>query len=287
MLTPPSARISSGPGPCLLAAARLLAATCLLALTGGSLLGQPRPDTVMSGFEPTGEYVLEQDGKVLADAKLYLSRRAAAVLITAPRIGDPLLVWARSARVDRIAAASLLPRTDGGFDVAEGTARAYLGDFAVDGPDMRLPVAGTDLRLGPRPALVGLHTLERLLEHSPEYAAALETYAPDGTAVAKLAAYPREVRVRVFFGTWCGVCKAVLPGGLRVARELAGSRVAFEFYGLDHPPAGWQDGEARRLQVEGLPTAIVFREGREVGRFSGASGFAAPETALLRALDLR
>ena len=271
-----------------LPAARLLAAACIAALAGGgSLVAQPRPDTVMSGFEPTGEYVLEQDGELLPDAKIYLSRRAAAVLITAPEVGDPLLVWARSARVDRIAAASLLPRADGGLDVAEGTPRAYLGDFAVDGVDMKLPVTGSDLRLGPRPALIGLHQLERLLEHSPEYAAELERYAPDGGALAKLAAYQREVRVRVYFGTWCGVCKAVLPSGLRVARDLAGSRVAFEFYGLDHPPAGWQDSEVQRLQVQGLPTAIVFREGREVGRFSGASEFGAPEAALLRALDLR
>jgi thiol-disulfide isomerase/thioredoxin len=91
----------------------------------------------------------------------------------------------------------------------------------------------------------------------------------------------------VFFGSWCGVCKSVLPNGLRVARDLAGSHIAFEFYGLDHPPAGWQDTEVQRLKVEGLPTAIVYRDGREVGRFSGAGAFAAPENELIAALDLQ
>jgi thiol-disulfide isomerase/thioredoxin len=238
----------------------------------------------MSGFEPSGEYVLEASGQPVADAKIYMSRRAAAVLVTSPELGDPLLVWARSARVDRIAAGALLPRDGGGFDVAEGTARAYLGDFVIDGAAMKLPVPGKELKLGPRPALVGLHPLERLLEHSPDYVAGLERYAPAQDALSRLSSYPRDVRVRVFFASWCGVCKTVLPNGLRVARDLAGSRFVFEFYGLDHPPAGWQDAEVRRLAVEALPTAIIYRDGREVGRFSGAAAFAAPENALLQAL---
>ena len=253
----------------------------------GSLGAQPRPDTVMSGFEPSGEYVLQAGDHAVTAAKIYLSRRAAAVLVTAPELGDPLLIWARSARVDRIAAASLLPREGGGYDVAEGAARSYLGDFAVDGAAMKLPVPGSDLRLGPRPALVGLHALEDLLAHSPDYLAGLERYTPKPDVLKRLAAYPRDVRVRVFFGSWCGVCKTVLPNGLRVAKDLAGSRIAFEFYGLDHPPAGWQDTEVQRLKVEGLPTAVVFRDGREVGRFAGGAAFADPENALITALDLQ
>jgi thiol-disulfide isomerase/thioredoxin len=247
---------------------------------------QPRPDAVMSAFEPSGDYVLEANGEAVPEARLYLSRRAAAILVTAPALEGPLLLWARSSRVDRIPTGALLPRAAGGFDVAEGTPRTYLGDIAADGAAMKLPVPGQSLRLAPRPALVGLHPLPRLLEHSQDYLPGLERYEPGSDPLVKLRAYPRDVRVRIFFGTWCGACKAVLPNALRVARDLAGSKIQFEFYGLDHPPEGWQDAEVRRLGVEGLPTAIVFRDGREIGRFAGASGFAAPEQALLRALEL-
>jgi thiol-disulfide isomerase/thioredoxin len=281
------------PGPTLAPRRRarlapLAGALCLAWSAGqvGQVGAQPRPDTVMSGFEPSGDYVLEDRGSPVPGAKLFLSRRAAAMLVVAPAVGDPILVWARSARVDRIPASSLLERAGGGYDVAEGAARSYLGDVATEGTALDLPVPDHDLRLAPRPALVGLHPLERVLEHSPDYAVALERYAPRAELLAKLRGYPREVRVRIFFGTWCGACKAVLPNALRVIRELAGSKIAFELYGLDHPPGGWQDPEARRLQVQGLPTAIVYRDGREIGRFTGASGFAAPEDALLRALGL-
>lgn len=261
-----------------------VAVIALHAAANAQLAAQPRPDAVMSAFEPSGDYVLESNGQAVPEARLYLSRRAAAILVTAPALDGPLLLWARSSRVDRIAATALLPRAAGGFDVAEGTPRTYLGDIVADGAAMKLPVPGRSLRLAPRPALVGLQPLDRLLEHSQDYLPGLERYAPDEVSLGKLRAYTRDVRVRIFFGTWCGACKAVLPNALRVARDLTGSKIQFEYYGLDHPPEGWQDEEVRRLGVEGLPTAIVFRDGREIGRFSGASAFAAPEQALLRAL---
>ena len=39
-----------------------------------------------------------------------------------------------------------------------------------------------------------------------------------------------------------------------------------------------------RLEVKELPTAIVYRNGREIGRYVGGPGWTSPEVSLLNIL---
>lgn len=78
-----------------------------------------------------------------------------------------------------------------------------------------------------------------------------------------------------FHATWCGPCKAIAPAVSRLEAEFAG-RVAVRRIDVDQDEAS-----ARALGVRGVPTIVVFREGREVGR---STGFAS-ETALRRLFE--
>jgi hypothetical protein len=64
---------------------------------------------------------------------------------------------------------------------------------------------------------------------------------------------------------------------IRLARELQGSKVKIDFYGLPHGFAN--DPQAQRYGVKSVPTGIVFKNGKEVGRIS-ADGWAVPENTL-------
>ena len=66
---------------------------------------------------------------------------------------------------------------------------------------------------------------------------------------------------------------------MRIARELAGSKVKIDFYGLPHGFSN--DAQAQRFNVKSVPTGIVFMNGKEVGRIS-ADGWAAPEATLAK-----
>jgi thioredoxin 2 len=71
---------------------------------------------------------------------------------------------------------------------------------------------------------------------------------------------------------WCGPCRVVAPGVERAARTLAGRLKAVKV-NVDEAPR-----VAERYGVQGIPTLLILRHGREVARQVGA----VPPPALLR-----
>jgi thioredoxin 2 len=63
---------------------------------------------------------------------------------------------------------------------------------------------------------------------------------------------------------WCGPCRVVAPGVEGAARTLAG-RLKVVKVNVDEAP-----GVAERFGVQGIPTLVILRQGREVARQVGA-----------------
>ena len=72
-----------------------------------------------------------------------------------------------------------------------------------------------------------------------------------------------------FYADWCGPCKMMAPFVDRLARESVGSALITK---LDTDAA---PRTSQRFQIRGIPTSIVFRDGREATRQTGAVGFEA------------
>ncbi len=73
---------------------------------------------------------------------------------------------------------------------------------------------------------------------------------------------------------WCVPCRGMEPVIEELATSLSG-RVRVAKLNLDRNPQS-----AARLRIQGVPTLIVFKGGREVGRMVGARG----KSELMRAL---
>jgi thiol-disulfide isomerase/thioredoxin len=123
----------------------------------------------------------------------------------------------------------------------------------------------------PKPAvqeegvLVGPVTREKV-EAAPEWVQAEVEAKPDPNVAAALASVPAGAEVEVFLGTWCGDSRREVPRFWK-AVDAAGGTVPFQvrYVGVDHAkkePAA----EIAREGVRYLPTFIVRRDGREVGR---------------------
>lgn len=116
-----------------------------------------------------------------------------------------------------------------------------------------------------KPVIVG-ETTRELVEAAPEWAKAEAESTPDPEACKALAAVPRGAEVTVFLGTWCGDSRREVSRFWK-AVDLAGADVPFavHYIGVDRqkkePSAPVTNNDIRYV-----PTFIVYREGREVGR---------------------
>jgi len=84
-----------------------------------------------------------------------------------------------------------------------------------------------------------------------------------------------------FYADWCGPCRMMAPAVDRLARESVGSALVAK---LDTDAAPQL---SQRFQIRGIPTSIVFREGREATRQTGAVGFDTLKSMLGRGRDVK
>jgi len=85
----------------------------------------------------------------------------------------------------------------------------------------------------------------------------------DATFAAEVERSPLPVLVDAW-AAWCAPCRAVAPAIEELASELAG-RVRVAKLNVDENPA-----TAARFDVRSIPTMLVLRGGREIGRIVGA-----------------
>lgn len=264
-------------------AAVLAAAVAILACPPA--LAQPPADALLRDFKPTGDFVLEVEGQKAEGAEIYQSERIAAILVVTSKLPAPALLQPRAGTVETVSLMSLARRPDGTIDVLADADLAPAGRFSLEDENVRFSVGGKNAVLKPKPHLLGLHDAEDLLADKPEYARGARGYRPYEPSVEALKAIDKPVRVRVYFGSWCPACANWVPPLLKVVEQLEGSNVEFEFYGL---PQGFQGEPAAEADdVHGVPTAIVWVGGKEVGRLANAEAWKLPESTLVEILNGR
>ncbi len=259
------------------AAAPALTCWALAALAAHTALAQPPADSLFNGFEQSGDFLFELGGKDLAHAEVYLSDRAMAYLIIAPELSSPVMILPRKGTVESVHLMGVARRANGTVDLLADAEMNELGKFRIDKQQVIFEVKGQPAKLKPKPPLLGLQPAEALKAYKPDYARGAADYKTRAQPLAALKAQQRDVRVRFYFGTWCPACSRLMPGILRVAGELEGSKVRFEYYGLPKPMG--DDPIAEREKIHSIPTGVVYVGGKEVGRLE-AGQLSSPEVAL-------
>jgi len=67
-----------------------------------------------------------------------------------------------------------------------------------------------------------------------------------------------------FWAPWCGPCRTVAPELVKLARHQKGAVLVAKVNTEELPQV------ANRFSIQSIPTFILFRQGREIGRASGA-----------------
>ncbi|MDQ3366569.1 MAG: thioredoxin family protein [Myxococcota bacterium] len=99
------------------------------------------------------------------------------------------------------------------------------------------------------------------------------------TASLATAAAARGILLLDFTATWCGPCRVMKPVLESLATEYAAQGVRVAAVDVDAEPA-----LAQRYDVRSMPTCVILRDGREVGRIVGSRPRAFVAGVLDRAL---
>lgn len=238
----------------------------------------PPADALFKGFEPWGEFRLAVDGREAPKARLYFAQRAQALLVRSAEFPSPVLVDLAGRSVATVDLMKVAERADGTVDLLADAVLEPAGALTGGAQGARFTVAGKRAELTANPFLLGRHDGFELLDHDAHYRWLAGRFQPDARALDQLRQETRPVRVLTFFGSWCPHCRDHVPFVLRTEKELERSKIAFEYYGL--PQTGMTaEPEAAKWGIRGVPTAIVFVDGKELGRIPN-EGWTHPETAL-------
>lgn len=114
--------------------------------------------------------------------------------------------------------------------------------------------------------LIGDLTRDQIEEALPDWVMAESDSTPDPDSSRSLAQVERGAEVTVFLGTWCGDSRREVPRLWR-ALDLAGPVAPFELHYIGVDEAKQEPGgRVKTSDVLFVPTFIVHRGGREVGR---------------------
>ncbi|MBU1701363.1 MAG: thioredoxin family protein [Candidatus Eisenbacteria bacterium] len=238
-----------------------------LILLGMILVFAPAGAGAAIYFENLGYQVFQAD-TIIPRAHLYDSEDYQSMLLL-PGTGAPLLLELGTQSVYEIAPEDLdlsgedpvLSNLENGlFFCALITEE---GSIHIDSPVR-------SYRLSPLPQFLGPATLAEVLALKPAYALDAREYLPDPDAIKMLKTVGEPVDIKVFFGTWCRLCKHLLPGFLRVMEEAGNPNFNVEFMGVDEDVME-PETLLQRYSVSQTPTIILLKNGSEIGRIEEAA----------------
>ena len=97
------------------------------------------------------------------------------------------------------------------------------------------------------------------------YASAHDGFRGDSVVVSNMSHGAGKVQLFVFGGTWCDDSQYILPRFFRL-QELSGiPDSTISFFGVDRDKKTLA-GISEAMQITNVPTFIVFKNGKEIGR---------------------
>lgn len=153
------------------------------------------------------------------------------------------------------------------LDLADESEFNLVGVLEKRGASLKWESDDVRYALSAKPPLIGSITLEELREHTDKYESDIVSYVPDITAVRSLSAVSEPTEIVVGFGTWCPICAEWLPRFIKSIEQANNDAFSLRFISINEDldrPADLLETYA----IDGVPTFVVRRGGKELGRIT-------------------
>jgi hypothetical protein len=113
--------------------------------------------------------------------------------------------------------------------------------------------------------LVGPTSREAILEHVPAWQDLVAAYQPKPEALDKLRGLGREVRIEIYFGSWCSDSMAHISAFFKILDLVDTPLLQPVYFGIPEAKekrAPYYQGK----DIVKLPTFVIIVDGREAGR---------------------
>jgi len=166
-----------------------------------------------------------------------------------------------------------------------GSAMKAAGKFTrVDGPIYFFVVDGKPVLIRAHPGATGEMSIDKLWETVPVWRSVMEHYEPNAKAVTAIESADQDTTVTLAFGTWCPDSKNYVPRLIKALRAAANDKIHVKLVGIDnqfHEPVT----AVQPRRITNVPTVIVERSGREIGRIVETPAAPTMEEDLASILD--
>lgn len=164
-------------------------------------------------------------------------------------------------------------------------AMKIVGKFTrVDGPIYFFVVDGKPVIIRAHPGATGEMSLDKLWETVPVWREVMRNYEPNAQAVNGIESNDKDTTVTLAFGTWCPDSKNYIPRLIKALRAASNDKIHLKLVGIDNqfrePVATVQP-----RRITNVPTVIVERDGREIGRIVETPAASTMEEDLAAILD--
>jgi hypothetical protein len=141
-----------------------------------------------------------------------------------------------------------------------------VGKFTrVDGPIYFFVLEGKPVLIRSHPGATGEMSVDKLWDTVPVWRSVMKSYQPNAQAVDAIKANDKDTTLTLAFGTWCPDSKNYIPRLIKALRAADNAKIQLKLIGIDnqfHEPVS----AVQPLRITNVPTVIVERGGREIGR---------------------
>ncbi|HEX5742811.1 MAG TPA: thioredoxin family protein [Flavobacteriaceae bacterium] len=91
-------------------------------------------------------------------------------------------------------------------------------------------------------------------------------YQVDETIISQLKPHMKDVKIKIFMGTWCGDSKVATPPFYKIMDALQFDEKNIELITVDRKKST-PENDQQGFDIQRVPTIILFRNNKEIGRF--------------------